>query len=120
MVGHNAISHVLLRLGRVFRHAVLPRDQSRVLRNAAHGVDSLEERKEHIGVVVTHLVLEDGGDSLEAHAGIHVLRGQRVQSARGIAGELHEHQVPDLQHVGVVLVDEISGVAASDSVVVDL
>ena len=45
---------------------------------------------------------------------------QRVQSARGIAGELHEHQVPDLQHVGVVLVDEISGVAASDSVVVDL
>lgn len=34
--------------------------------------------------------------------------------------ELDEDQVPDLQHVGVVHVDQVGGVAASDAVEVDL
>ena len=33
---------------------------------------------------------------------------------------LDEDQVPDLQHIGVVLVDKRSGVAAADAVVMDL
>jgi len=34
--------------------------------------------------------------------------------------ELNEHQVPDLQDVGVVHVDQVGGVPAPDAVVVDL
>ena len=34
--------------------------------------------------------------------------------------ELNEHQVPDLQYVGVVHVDQVRGIPAPDAVVVDL
>ncbi len=34
--------------------------------------------------------------------------------------ELDEHQVPDLQDVGIVHVDQVGGVSPSDAVVVDL
>ena len=45
-----------------------------------------------------------------------MLLSQGLEAAVGLAVELHEDQVPDLEHVGVVLIDEVSGVAASDAV----
>ena len=60
--------------------------------------------------------LDDRDESLEAHATVDVLLGQRLEAAVGLAVELHEDQVPDLQHVGIVLVDEVRRVAPSDPV----
>src|SRR5690606_22049728 len=42
-------------------------------------------------------VLEDGGDPLQAHAGVDVLGGKVAHDVvRLVLDELHEHQVPDL------------------------
>ena len=60
--------------------------------------------------------LDDRDESLEAHSAVDVLLGERLEAAVGLAVELHEDQVPDLQHVGVVLVDEVCRVAPSDPV----
>ena len=60
--------------------------------------------------------LDDGDESLEAHSAVDVLLGERLEAAVGLAVELHEHEVPDLQNVGVVLVDEVRRVAPSDTV----
>lgn len=46
--------------------------------------------------------LQDGGDALQAHAGVNMLRGQHLEAAVGLAVELDENVVPDLQHVRVV------------------
>ncbi|KAI3487195.1 hypothetical protein L1887_48905 [Cichorium endivia] len=75
---------------------------------------------EDVGVVVGGLVLEDGDEALEAHAGVDVLCGEGPQGAVVLAVELHKDVVPDLDDVGVVHVDEVCGVAAADPVVVDL
>ncbi len=67
--------------------------------------DFLEERGEDVGVVVGGLggeILEalrrgvDAGDAFEAHAGVHVLGGERREGAVGIRVELNEDVVPDL------------------------
>lgn len=34
--------------------------------------------------------------------------------------ELDEHQVPDLQHIGIIHVHQVRGVSPSDAVIVDL
>ena len=60
--------------------------------------------------------LDDRDEALEAHAAVDVLLGQRLETAVGLAVELHEDQVPYFQHVGVVLVDEVGRVAPSDPV----
>ena len=34
--------------------------------------------------------------------------------------ELHEHQVPDLKHIGVININEVAGVASTDAVKMNL
>ena len=59
---------------------------------------------EQVDVVVGVHALHDGGEALEAHAGVHRRLRQRRQ--RAVAGtiELHEHEVPDLDVAVAVLV----------------
>ena len=49
-----------------------------------------------------------------------MLVGERCQRAGGVAVVLDEHQVPDLQHIGVVHVHQLGHLAVPDPVVVDL
>ena len=70
--------------------------------------DAGEHAAEHVGVVIGILALEHGAEALEAHAGIDVLGRQRFEMAVGQALELHEHEVPYLDHVGVAHVDEVA------------
>ena len=63
---------------------------------------------EHVGVVVAVLALEHGAEALEAHSGIDVLCGEGFEMAVGLALELHEHQVPYLDHMGIALVDKVA------------
>ena len=61
--------------------------------------DRVQDRREHIGVVVARLALQHRRDALEAHAGIDVLGRQRRQRSVGVAVELDEDEVPDLDDV---------------------
>ena len=67
-----------------------------------------DQAAEHVGVVVGGLALEHHAQALEAHAGVDVLGGQRLEVAVGLAVVLHEHEVPDLDDVVVVGVHEIT------------
>ena len=59
---------------------------------------------EDVDLVVGMHVLQDRRQPLQAHAGVHAWRRQRYQAAIGLAIELHEHQVPDLDVAVAVLV----------------
>mmetsp|Transcript_44507 Transcript_44507/g.112141 ORF Transcript_44507/g.112141 Transcript_44507/m.112141 type:complete len:347 (+) Transcript_44507:1828-2868(+) len=83
-------------------------------------VDAGKDRLEGVRVVVRALVDEDRGEALQAHAGVDVAVGQLAQRAVRLAVELHEDQVPDLDHALVVHVHQRGGVAAADAVVVNL
>ena len=67
----------------------------------------LDEGLEDVGVVVGAFALHDHAEALEAHAGVDVLGCQRLEAAVGLAVELHEHEVPYLDHLRVVFVDEV-------------
>src|SRR5690606_10869199 len=68
---------------------------------------------EQVDVVVGVDVLQHGADALQAHAGVHAGRGQRMQFAVGGTVELHEHVVPDLD-VAVAVFLRGAGRAAPD------
>ena len=83
VVGDHAHGHVVLLPGAV--------------RLPAPALDVGDERPEEIRVEVRGLPLDDGGDPLEAHASVDRGLGERREPARGVAVELHEHEVPDLE-----------------------
>ncbi len=72
---------------------------------AAQFFDFIEDGLEDVGVVVGDFgvlevgeilrAVDDGDDALEAHAGVHVLRGQRDERAVGVGVVLNEDVVPD-------------------------
>ena len=74
---------------------------------AGEFADAGEHAGEDVGVIVAVLALEHGAEALEAHARVDVAGGQRLQVAVGHALILHEHEVPDLDHVRVGLVDQV-------------
>mmetsp|Transcript_18016 Transcript_18016/g.57622 ORF Transcript_18016/g.57622 Transcript_18016/m.57622 type:complete len:812 (+) Transcript_18016:860-3295(+) len=113
VVRHHTVRHV--HAVRVLRaHAPLVRGRAR------RAADGREDGLEHVRVVVAHLALQHRRQALEPHARVHVLGRQRPQRAARLAVELDEHQVPDLEHVRVVHVDQVRRVAPADAVVVDL
>ena len=65
----------------------------------------VNQRQEQIGLVVGIDALQDRHDALEAHAGIDVLGGQRMQFRRAGALVLNEHQIPDFQEARAIAVD---------------
>ena len=80
--------------------------------------EGVEEGAEDVGFVVgddavelfeVAGALEDGGDALEAHAGIHMAGGERDEGAVGVGVELNEDEVPDFHAGGVAFVDEGAG-----------
>ena len=68
---------------------------------------------EQVDLVVRVDVLQHGTDALQAHAGIHTRRRQRVQHTICSAVELHEHVVPDLD-VAIAIFFRAAGWAAPD------
>ena len=64
----------------------------------------LDQGPEQVDVVVVVLVLQDGREALQAHAGVDRGLGQRDALFLGHLLELHEDQVPDLDEPVAVLV----------------
>ena len=93
MVGDYAEGHVGLLVGAVFMAGKL--------------LDAVDAGGEHVGVVIGSLALKHHAQAFEAHACVDVLVGQRLQVAVGLAHELHEHQVPDLDHQRVVGIHQL-------------
>ena len=78
--------------------------------DAAYLGNLVEQRSEDVSVVVGSLVLHGADEALEAHACVHVVVGQRLKLAIGLAVILHEDEVPNLNDLWVVLVDEVAAV----------
>ena len=85
---------------------------------AARLGDGVEEWREDVGVVVGLDPLQRHGQALEAHAGVDVLVGKGHEGAVRHAVELHEHEVPHLDHLRVVHVDQLAAVDLGAFVVV--
>jgi len=96
VVGHDAHGHVAL--------LVLAVTLARKGRNAADG------RLENVRIVVGLLALQNHAEALEAHARIDVARRQFLERTVGLAVELHEDQVPYLDHQMVAFVDQFTTV----------
>ena len=71
----------------------------------SHLFYDIKQRFKEVGVVVGVDALQDAGDAFEPHACVDVLGGEWFEGS-GLAIELDEDEVPDLDDVGVVLVDE--------------
>ena len=63
-----------------------------------------DQRVKNIDFVIAVYVLQDGGQALQAHAGVHARRGQFVQTAVGLHIKLHEHVVPDFDEPVAVFI----------------
>ena len=74
--------------------------------HARHGSGVLDDVLEQVAVEVGALALADGGDALEAHAGIDVGMFEQFALAGLLLVVLGEHEVPDLKEaVAVALAD---------------
>ena len=100
MVGDDAHRHVALGVGAV--------SLARQLRN------TLDRRLEDIGVVIGLLALQNHAQTLEAHARIDIAGRQRLQRAVGLAVELHEDEVPDLDHLRMARIDHLAARLGGD------
>lgn len=84
-------------------------------------LDCLEERRKYVGIIIGRFVLQHRYQTLETHASIHVLIRQRTQRTIRLTIILNKNVVPDLQHVRIVLVDQMSSITPPpNTVVVDL
>ena len=70
--------------------------------------DSLNGRLEDISIVVRVLTLQRTHEALEAHTRIDYIHRKRLQRTVGLAVVLHKHDVPDLDHLRIILVDQLT------------
>ena len=68
----------------------------------------LDDGLEDVCVVVRLLALDGTHQTLEAHTGIDYIHAKGFEMAVGLAFELHEHDVPYLDDLWVVLVDKFT------------
>ena len=70
---------------------------------------SLDQRVKNINFVIAVHMLQDGGQALQAHAGVNARCGQLDQAAIRLHVELHEHVVPDLDEAVAVFARAAGG-----------
>ena len=73
---------------------------------SAQFADAADDGLEHVSIVVRVLALHHTDQALKSHAGIDDLVGERFQRTVGLAIVLHENEVPNLNHLRVVLVHQ--------------
>jgi hypothetical protein len=79
---------------------------------------SLEDASKDIGIIVRALALNRTYDTLETHAGVNVLRRKWSERTVVFTVELHEDVVPDLDNQRIIIVHKMSGVPATNEVIV--
>src|SRR5579863_2673821 len=63
---------------------------------------TLDQRSKKISFVVRDDTLKNGSGTFEAHAGVDAGLGQRRKFSTGVAVELHENQIPNLDVAATV------------------
>lgn len=109
MVSHNAI-------GSVNAINVLCAELASVRTCTAKLLDLDHERVEDIRVVVGQLVLEDGNDTLEAHASVHVFRRESFKGSVLLTVELDKDIIPDFDDCWVVAVNKMGNLTTTYSI----
>ena len=79
-----------------------------LIREAGELLLHLNDRLEDVGIVVGVFTLQHAYQTLKAHTGVDDIHRQRLQRAVGLAVELHEHDVPYLDNLRVVFVDQFA------------
>ena len=75
---------------------------------ARHVAQHLDNRLEHIGVIVRLFALKGTDQTLKAHAGVDHIHGKLFKAAVGFAVELHKHEVPNLNHQWMVFIYQVA------------
>ena len=75
---------------------------------AAHVSYGLDDGLEDIRIIVGMLTLNDTYQALKAHSRIYDIHGERLQMTVGLTLILHEHDVPYLYDLWIVLVDQVA------------
>ena len=75
---------------------------------SADSADTTQHRLEDIGVVVRGLTLDRTYQTLKAHTGVDHFLCQRFETAVRFAVKLHEDDVPDLNHLWVIFVNQLT------------
>ena len=78
------------------------------IRDASLLGQGLDDGLEDVCVVVRLLALDGTHQTLKAHTGIDYIHAKGFEMAVGLALELHEHDVPYLDDLWVVLVDKFT------------
>ena len=91
MVGNHTHSDILLSVLAIFCSGLSGND--------------LDDRLEDIGIIVGSLALQRHTQTFESHTGIDHLGRQRFQRTVSLTVELHEHQVPDFDHLRMIFID---------------
>ena len=68
----------------------------------------LNQRLEDVCIIVRVLALDGTHQTLKAHTGVNHVHGKILQRTVGLAVELHEDDVPDFNHLGIVLVHQLT------------
>ena len=93
MVGDHTHSHILLFILAVSR--------------TGHTGNHFDDRLENIRIVVGRFSLQSHTQTFESHTGIDYAGRQRFQGAVGLAVILHEHKVPDFDHLRMIFVHHL-------------
>ena len=107
MVSHHTHGDIdLLLVGRALILGAAGRGES--VLQAREVLDLLDDGLEDVGIVVGVLALEDADEALEAHTRINHVHAELLQRPVAAAVVLHEDEVPDLDDLGIVLVDQFA------------
>ena len=68
----------------------------------------LDNGLEHVGIIVRVLALKHADKTFEAHTRINYIHRKFLQRAVSLAVELHKHEIPDLNHLRIVLVHQVA------------
>ena len=88
------------------------------IRHARFTRGGLEQIDEQVDFVIAMHALQNGGQALQAHAGVHAGRGQMGDAAVFMHLELHEHVVPDFDEAVAIFVGAAGGATGNVGAVV--
>ncbi len=91
---------------------------SRSLADAREFSNFPDQVFKNIRIVIGAFSLDNHAETLETHAGVDMPVWQALEFAVGFAVVLDENQVPDLNHQGVVPVDQLTAVNSSPFLVI--
>ena len=85
--------------------------ESRIL-HTCDSLFSLDYRLEDVGIIVRMLALHHTDETLETHTGIDDVHPQLLKTAVSLTVELHKHKVPYFNHLGIVLIHQLTAALA--------